>query len=166
MIVFNSSTLILLAKAGILDEFLVAVNQRVVIPREVERESCEEKDSMDSLIIRKAIQDRRISVRSLKDKRVYTKISEDFLLGLGEAQGIALALSAKAKLFATDDGRAIQTCKLLKIPFTTAIDILIRLYEEGIVSKDEAHLKLAALVRYGRYKRGIVEDAISKLEVK
>jgi len=66
MIVFNSSTLILLAKAGILDEFLVAVNQRVVIPREVERESCEEKDSMDSLMIRKAIQDRRISVRSLR----------------------------------------------------------------------------------------------------
>ena len=58
------------------------------------------------------------------------------------------------------------TSKLLKIPFTTAIDILIQLYEKGIVSKDEAHLKLAALVRYGRYKRDIVEDAISKLEVK
>src|SRR3989304_1349220 len=139
MIVFNSSTLILLAKAGILDEFLVAVNQRVVIPREVERESCEEKDSMDSLMIRKAIQDRRISVRSLKDKRVYTKIREDFLLGLGEAQGIALALSAKAKLFATDDGTAIQTSKLLKIPFTPAIDVRVRLHAEGVVRKDAAH---------------------------
>ncbi len=42
----------------------------------------------------------------------------------------------------------------------------VKLYEEGIVSKDEAHLKLAPPVRYGRYKGGIVEDAISKLEVK
>jgi hypothetical protein len=46
------------------------------------------------------------------------------------------------------------------------VNILIRLCEEDIASKDEARLKLAALVKYGRYKRGIVDDAISRLEAK
>jgi len=147
MIVFNSSMLILLAKVGILEEFLGIVDQKVLIAKEVERECCEEKDVLDSVMIRRAIQNRKISVRNLKGRRVYTKIQEDFLLGQGDAQGIALALAVKAGLFATDDKRAMQACRLLGLRFTTAIDILIRMHEKGALTREEAHIKLAALTR-------------------
>ncbi|MEE9145562.1 MAG: hypothetical protein V3U06_12420 [Candidatus Binatia bacterium] len=166
MIVFNSSTLILLAKAELLDTFLAALNDKVVIPKQVETECCEEKQSVDALLIRKVIQEKKIFVQPLKNKRLYGKILADFPLGKGEAESLALAVSQKARLFATDDKRAIQASKLLKIPFTTAIDILVRMYEKGVLEKQEAREKLEALRKYGRYKKEIIKDAKSRLEVR
>jgi len=40
------------------------------------------------------------------------------------------------------------------------------MYEKGILKKQEARAKLEALRKYGRYKREIIEDAKSSLEVR
>ena len=166
MIVFNASTLILLAKVELLDTFLDAAGDKAVVPKEVEKECCEEKSTVDALLIRRAIQEKKIAVQPLEDRRVYGKILADFPLGKGEAEALALALSQKARLFATDDKTAIQASKLLKIPFTTAVDILVRMFEKGLLKKREAQLKLEGLGKYGRYRRDIIEDANSRLEVR
>lgn len=166
MIVFDSSTLILLVRGDLLVGFLNAVKQKIVIPKEVERECCEEKESVDAMIIRQAIQEKKIEVRPLRERRAYEKIRVDFNLGRGEAEAVALGLAGKAKLVATDDKRAIHACSLLKIPYTTAIDILVRLYEKGVLEKQEALVKLESLERYGRYKKAIIADARSKVEVR
>ncbi len=166
MIVFNSSTLILLAKVELLDTFLAEIKDNVVIPKQVQTECCEEKQSVDALLIRQAIQEKKLFVQPLKDRRLYGKILVDFPLGKGEAEALALAASQKAWLFATDDKKAIQASKLLKVPFTTALDILVRMYGEGILEKQEARAKLEALRTFGRYKREIIEDAKSRLEVR
>jgi len=166
MIVLNSSTLILLAKVELLDTFLAEIKDIVVIPRQVQTECCEEKQSVDALLIRKAIQEKKLLVQPLKDKRLYTKILLDFPLGKGEAEALALAASQRARFFATDDKKAIQASKLLRIPFTTALDILVGMYEKGVLEKQEAHEKLEALRKYGRYKKEIIEDAKSRLEVR
>ena len=165
MIVFNSPTLILLARTELLEKFLDARNAEAVIPKEVERECCEEKQSADALLIRTLIQEKKISVRALKDRRLVSKVLADFPVGKGEAEALALALSQKARLFATDDRKAIQACKLMKIPFTTALAILVRMHKKGLLDKDQARAKLEALRQYGRYKKNIVEDAKSKLGV-
>ena len=55
MIVFDASTLILLAKAELLEPFLAGSKLEAVIPREVEREACEAKESFDALVIRELI---------------------------------------------------------------------------------------------------------------
>ncbi len=166
MIVFNSSTLILLAKTELLDIFLAEFKDDVVIPKQVQTECCEEKQSVDALLIRKAIQEKKLFVQPLEDKRLYGKILRDFPVGKGEAEALALAASRKARLFATDDKKAIQASKLLKIPFTTALGILLGMVEKGVLEKREARAKLEALQRYGRYKREIIEDAKSRLEVR
>ncbi len=149
-----------------MDTFLAALDEQVVIPKEVERECCEEKGAADALFIRRAIREKRIAVQPLKARRVSGKILADFPLGKGEAEALALAFSQKARLFATDDKKAIQASKLLKIPFTTAVGILVRMHEKGLLEKKEALLKLEALRRCGRYKKNIIEDAMSKLEVR
>lgn len=88
-------------------------------------------------------------------------------MGKGETEAIALAFSEKARLLATDDKKAMQACKLLNISFTTAIGILIRMHEKGLLTKEEACAKLDALERYGRYyRKDIIEDAKSRLEVR
>ncbi len=120
---------------------------------------------MDALVIQRAIQEKRIRVTALKETKIYRKFFKDFGLGQGETEALALAYSEKAKLIATDDRRAILACRLLKIPYVTAIDIIIRMYQKGVVKKEEAHLKLDALARYGRYKPAILLDAKTKLGV-
>lgn len=148
-----------------MDTFLATLGEKVTIPREVERECCEEKRTPDALLIQKAIADGKIAVQPMKVRKLYGKILADFPLGKGEAEALALALSRKARLFATDDKKAIQASRLLKIPFITAVGILVRMYEKGLLEKKEAQLKLEALRKYGRYKKEIIEDAKSRLEV-
>lgn len=164
MIAFNASTLILLAKADLLEMFLENIGQPAAIPKEVERECCGGQQSLDALLIQKAIDEKKIKVVAVKDRKVYGKILRDFPLGRGEAEAIALAVSEKAALLGIDDRQGINACKLLGIPFTTALNILIRMREKGFMERDAALMKLESLGKYGRYKAAILKDARSKWE--
>jgi predicted nucleic acid-binding protein len=164
MLIFDASTLILLAKTELLDKFLDSFAGKVLIPAEVERECCGARKSLDALVIEKAINEKRITVKALKERQLCRKIRADFTLGGGEAEAIALALSARAQLVGIDDKNGINACKLLKLPFATAINILIRMREKRLIGKESALIKLAALERYGRYKSSIIADARSRLE--
>ena len=166
MFVFDASTLILLAKAELLEAFLEAAGQTVAIPKEVERECCAVKQSLDALVIRKAVDEKRIRVLAVKSRNVYSRIRRDFPLGQGEAEAIALAVSEKAAVVGIDDKQAINACKLLGIPFTTAVSILIGMQEKGLMQREVALGKLESLERFGRYKTGIIREARSRLEAK
>jgi predicted nucleic acid-binding protein len=90
MFIFDASTLILIAKAEALDSFLHDVGLEVAIPHEVEKECCSVKKSLDALIIRKALDELRIRVIAVKDRKLVTKLQGDFGLGRGEAEAIVL----------------------------------------------------------------------------
>lgn len=164
MIVLDASTLILIAKIEALDSFLTGSKLKVVIPAEVEKECCAVKRSLDALMIQKAVRESRIKVVDVKDKKLVTKLRGDFGLGRGEAEAVALALAEKAQIVGIDDKNGINACKLLGIPFTTAIGILLRMREKRLLSVRDALAMLVALARYGRYKQSILEDARKKLE--
>jgi len=164
MFVFDSSTLILIAKADLLDLFLVTAQQAVAIPREVERECCEGKKVLDALVIQKAVDEARIQVRAVKNRKLVVKLQADFSLGKGEAEAIALALTEKVQLLGIDDKNGINACKLLGLAFTTAMGILVRSREKGILERPDALARLAVLEEYGRYKDSIIEDARLRLE--
>ncbi len=51
-----------------------------------------------------------------------------------------------------DDKNGINSCKLLGLGFTTALAILVRSREKGLIGRNDALAKLAALARNGRYK--------------
>src|SRR5271156_6520987 len=164
MIVFDASTLILIAKAELLDRFLATVGVPVAVPAEVERECCGSKKSLDAAMIQKAIERSLIKSTAVRNRRQVVRLQEDFSLGLGEAEAIALAAQAKAQVLAIDDKNGINACKLLGIPFTTALNILLRSREKGLLEVSEALEKLARLAHFGRYKHSILEDARRRLE--
>lgn len=165
MIIFDASTLILLAKTGLLDLLLDNYKGKVAISKEVERECCKKK-VFDALLIEKRIENKKIIVKQVKNKVLCNRLMSDFNMSRGESEAIILTLEEKADILATDDKNAINACKLLKIRFTSAIDILIRTMEKGIIEREEAGLKLGELNKYGRYAKSIIEDAKNKLEVK
>lgn len=164
MFVLDASTLILIAKIEALELFLTSLKLQVAIPTEVALESCTVKKSLDALMIQKALEESRIKVVVVRNRKLVTKLRGDFGLGKGEAEALALALEEKAQIVGIDDKNGINACKLLGIPFTTAIGILIRMREKGLLPVSEAFAKLAALATYGRYKQSILDDARQKLE--
>jgi predicted nucleic acid-binding protein len=65
-----------------------------------------------------------------------------------------------------DDKNGINACKLLGVAFTTAVGVLVRMREKGLLTVGEALVKLATLGKHGRYKQSILEDARWKFETK
>ena len=163
MFLLDASTLILIAKTETLDFFLSGVELDVAIPLEVEKECCGVKKSLDALMIQKALDESRIIVIAVKDRKLVTKLQGDFGLGRGEAEAIALALAEKARIVGIDDKNGINACKLLGVAFTTAIGILVRMREKRLLTINEALVKLETLAKHGRYKQSILEDARRKL---
>jgi predicted nucleic acid-binding protein len=166
MFVLDASTLILVTKADFLDPFLAGVTLKVAIPGEVAKECCGGKKTFDALMIQKALDKSRIGVVLVKNRKLVAKLQTDFSLGQGEAEAIALALKEQARIIGIDDKNGINACKLLGISFTTAVGILLRTREKGMLDRSAALAGLAALERYGRYKNSIIQDAKLKLEVR
>lgn len=165
MIVFDSSTLILLAKAELLDDFLGDYKGKLLIPREVEIESCTKKNSFDALLIRKRIQEKRIGVVKISNVELCRQLIKDFRLCRGEAEALVLAIEKKAKLVATDDKNAIRACRLLKVPFTSAVAILVRMADKGAVDIRKAKAVLDALIKYGRYSDKVIKEVKKRLRI-
>src|SRR5579875_196314 len=149
MFVFDSSTLILIAKIELLDLLLREIGMEVAIPRAVEEECCGGKKTLDALMIQKAVEESRIRVRSVKNRKLVLKLAADFNMGRGESEAIALALQEKVRLVGIDDKCGINACKLTGVPFTTVIAILLRSRQKGLIDKDDALAHLASLARHG-----------------
>ena len=111
-----------------------------------------------------AAKQRCIISNGVKNGKLIKKLMDDFNIEIGEAEAIVLALQEKASIVATGDRNAIRACKILKIDFTTAIAILIRAFENDLIDKDEALIKLRKLDSVARYRREIVEDARGRIE--
>lgn len=163
VIIFDASTLILLAKIDLLELFISTFQGRVAIPKKVKSEVCvqggEERPLVENLIIQG-----KIDVLTAKNPRQKRKLMADFNIDEGEAEALLLAIQTEAKSIATDDRNAIRASKLLKIDFITAIGFLIRAYEKQLVDRDEALTKLQRLQAIGKYSNIILEDAKNRIE--
>ena len=159
-IVFDSSTAILLAKIQLLSD--ITKKLKVIFPETVEDETTKKKDSFDSKLILKLINEK--SIRIVKaDKSKANKLIQDFNIELGEAEALELAKEKKCAI-ATDDGPSIRVCKIFDIKFITAIHFLIQFYKNGLLEKDIALEKLKILESYARYDYDIIKDAKSRIE--
>jgi predicted nucleic acid-binding protein len=163
MIIFDSSTLILLTKIDMLELFISNFHGRVLIPELIKEEVCIEGRDETPLILN-LIKENRIHVIKVKAGKFAKKLMDDFHIDIGEAEAITLALQENADLVATDDRNAIRACKFLKMEFITAITILIRAFEKNLINKDEAIVKLQKLASIARYNRIIIEDARKIIE--
>lgn len=164
MFVLDASTLILIAKIELLDLFLNEIGMEVAIPKAVEVECCGGKKTLDALMIRKALDESRIRALSVRNRKLIMKLEQDFSMGKGESEAIALALQEKAQIVGIDDRQGINACKLTGVRFTTAIAILVRSREKGLIEREDALAKLSALGKYGRYRSAILDDAKRRLE--
>ncbi|HLD04136.1 MAG TPA: hypothetical protein VJG90_00295 [Candidatus Nanoarchaeia archaeon] len=162
MFVLDASTVILLAKAELLDLLLRDFKGTIAITPKV-AEEIGKKATFDAVFIKRRLDEGKIEIKKASGPQV-EKIMKDFNLHQGESESIVLALHHKGSLLGTDDKNAINACKLLGITFTTAMGILIRMKEKKLLSSQECLSKWQALKTYGRYKENIMKDAKKRLE--
>ena len=158
--VFDSSTLILLAKIDLLRESAEDIS--IVIPPKV-KEECHFKESLDALLIKTLVAEGKIKVEKAGNQEAVRKLRADFRIEAGEAQALWLGKRLGVPL-AVDDGPTIKACKVLGVQFVTAIHFLINLRARGKLELPLALAKLDALAVYGRYSRKIIEDAAQRLK--
>lgn len=159
-IVFDSSTLILLAKVNLLRE--ASDDVEIIIPEEVKREALI-KRTEDAELISILIQERKIIVQKADEAKAIKKLQIDFRLGKGEAE--ALWLSRKYQYpVAIDDGPGIRASKVLGLRFLTAVHFLLQMAFQAKLSSALAQEKLTKLAQYGRYNKRIIQDAMIRLK--
>jgi len=154
-LVLDASTAILLAKIGLLRE---VVRRGEVWMAETAFREATAKESDDALLIRKLANEGLL-------RRSPPRHPSDFRLHGGEADTIALACDM-AGIAGTDDGPALRCLKILGIPFTTAIALLVALVEEGGVDPMLGLELVSKLARYGRYNTRILEDATRRIRAR
>ncbi len=155
MLASNTSTLVLLAKIGCLEEF-IEMTPKIEIPMQVEREALFDKESYYARLIQKLIEEGKINVKNVDGNKT-GNIMGKFRFGKGEAATYIMFDKNKHKAILTDDGELIKLCKLEKIPFICAMAVVIRLYEERKLSKEKVLEKLKELNEMGRYSKELYE---------
>ena len=163
MVVFDSSTMILLARIDMLEVFISNYHGKVLIPERVRAEVLIQGRE-ETHLVAKLIEDSKIHVLRVKNSKLVNKLMNDFSIDAGEAEAVTLVLQEKTSLVATDDRNAIRACKILKVDFTTAIIFLLRAFEKNLIEKDEAIAKLQKLISIARYEQAIIEDARRRIE--
>ncbi len=158
--VFDSSTLILLAKIDLLRE--VTEDIHIVIPQKV-KEECLLKESPDALTIKVLIMEKKIEVEKARNQEAIRKLQADFRIETAEAQALWLSRSMGCPI-AVDDGPTIKACKVLGVQFATAIHFLFNLRTRKKLELPMALVKLEKLSSYGRYSKRIIEDATERLK--
>jgi hypothetical protein len=78
MIVFDASTLILIAKIELLELFLAGIELKVAVPGEVARGCCGVKRTLDALMIQKVLDEARIKVKVVKEQEARCQIADRF----------------------------------------------------------------------------------------
>jgi predicted nucleic acid-binding protein len=162
MLVSNTSTLVLLAKARCLEQF-VSSSPVIIIPEEVKKEALFEEDSYYARLISKLIEKKKLTMQKAPKAAVQETMA-NFRLDTGEAAAYTIFDEKKHKAILTDDGELIKLCKLEEVPFICAMAAVIRLYEKKKLTKDETLNKLKELNAIGRYSNEIYE--YFKAEVK
>jgi predicted nucleic acid-binding protein len=159
-IVFDASTLILLAKIELLRK--IAGEVKIIVPEKVKAE-CLSKEGIDSLLITTLIKEKKIEVKKAGNLEAIKKIQRDFRIEAGEAESLWLARSLNCPI-AVDDGPTIKACKVIGQRFTTAIHFLFNLVSQNRLDLPMAIEKLEKLSHCGRYSKKIIEDAAKRLK--
>ena len=159
-IIFDASTLILLAKIELLREITGEIN--VIIPEKVKSE-CLLKEGIDATLISTLIRETKIIVKKAGNAEAIKKIQHDFRIETGEAEALWLARRLDCAI-AVDDGPTIKACKVIGQRFTTAIHFLLNLASQNRLEKSMALAKLEKLSTIGRYSKKIIGDATQRLK--
>lgn len=162
MVVMDSSSLILLAKMEALDKVLEYIKEKVIVGERVYREVTV-KETFDAKLIANRVQQGVIEIRKIEKIQLFKDLMNDFGCGAGEAESITLSIETGNGL-ATDDKKAMNACKLLKVRWTTTADLLVELCNKKKITQEETFAYVNRLEKYGWYRKKLIEKVKGRMK--
>jgi len=167
LVVCDSSSLILLAKANLLE--LLCKEFSVEIPEKVFEETVvagKKLQKIDALKIEDAVEKKLIGVKGVIPAKAgkTEKWLNELNLDDGEKEAIQLYLQRKAHLLVVDDKQAIKAAKLLEINWTTAPGLVVGFVGRKKLRHESALEALKILQKEGRYRLDFILEAFDKIE--
>ena len=156
----DSSSIILLAKAGLLMEACKLAE--LLTTKEVEAEVMRGLAKGKADAAKRLIEGRKIRVVN-PNARVSNKLQEDFGLGLGEATALALVAVEKIALL-TDDNKARKAGKILGAQVLSSLDFPVVLFAKKVIQKERAVAAVKSLQRHGWFNESLIIEALAQLE--
>jgi predicted nucleic acid-binding protein len=151
-IIFDTSTLILLARLSILRT--VVENWSVRIPAPIHREAVVKK-TPDALLIEELVSEGILRVEAGGFAKEARRLKAEFRIA-EEASALAMAKKRGVPV-GTDDGQAIRAAQALGVQVIGAPAFLIRLHDARLLSTELALAKVDELGRIGRYRSDVLE---------
>ena len=154
-IVSDATSLILLAKIGLLETFVT--RNAVVMPPKVYEEVAKGKDKgrLDALLVERLVDEKKLII-SVPDNGTKARIEKLFNVHGGELDVLAIALATK-RTIVTDDKKCFNVAKALKLSFVTSLDVVVALYRKGVISKQVALQCIENLDSYGWYAKDLIK---------
>lgn len=165
MFIIDSSSMILLAKIGLIEKFLS--EREAVIPSSVYNESVsrgKDKGREDAYIIEALVKSGKIEIKE-PHKSTCIEVGTLFNLHGGERDVLALAKDMNIKCIICDDKKAINASKVLGLKFITALNIIVAMCSKDEISKEEAEKQIDMLDEFGWYNIKLIKKARQDIHV-
>lgn len=157
MIIADSCSIILLAKATILEKTIEVYNLNIT-PKVLE-EVIKGKDKMhlDALIVEKLKNENKLKITE-DNKMITQKLAVDFNMGFGEASTISAAKDKKC-IVVTDNKQGRKVALINNIDLVGSPDVIVGLFKKKKISKEKAISALNVLKKEGWFENYILEKA-------
>jgi predicted nucleic acid-binding protein len=146
-VVSDASPLLLLAKIGKLD-LLKVLYQEIIIPLQVRNEVVENKDKASSLIL-SGIENGWIKQKDEEVSPEIKRLGEKLGLHKGETAALSVAKRLNIKEILADDKLARIAARILGLKAIGCLGVMMKAYDNGIVSRSEAIDSIQELVKAG-----------------
>lgn len=157
-VLIDSCTLILLAKASVLET--LAALRVVHVPKGVYREVLAGKKHLfpDALLVERLSNEKKLVMCSVS-KTAARKIATDFNMGIGEASVIVGALAHSGWCVATDNRQGRSAAKIFNLPLIGSIEIVVHLWKQKKIDTEKARQALSILKHEGWFNPYLIEKA-------
>jgi predicted nucleic acid-binding protein len=162
IIVADSCALILLGKSGLLKaltEFRKVIVPKAVFEEVVNKNTIGKFPDAKSISVMISLGNIEIFSKELPDRK------PPITLGKGEWEALRLVQEmGEGAVLATDDGKAIKTCRFLNLPFIISPKIATELYRYRCINRPLAKAAIEKMRIEGRYAPDIIAEALLRLE--
>ena len=163
-IAVDSCSIILLAKAGVLEEF--ADECKLFITEDVYKEVLDGKDKKfaDALLAERLVKEKKIDIIKNLNKKLVKKLMQDFNLGIGEAGTLSIGINKECEIVATDNKQGRKACIVNRLKLIGSIDIIVALHKLKRINKNNAISGLNRLREFGWFHNYLIDNALEDIK--
>ena len=160
----DACSIILLAKATILE--ILSNEHELFVTENVYKEILKGKDKkiIDALFTERLVKEEKIFINRVANKNLIKKLMEDFNLGSGEAETIALVIDKQCEVILTDNKQGRKVALIYGLNLVGSIDVIIALYILKLIDKDKAIDGLKRLREFGWFQDYLIDKALEDIE--